>query len=176
MTAANDFTIRFYFQTLTRLLGEPRRFFGSGLPQSGWRQSLGFLILSGLFFTGASIIADPRPKSALMAAIFFVNAVGMPFVAAGLGYMVMMLIMGRRVGFAQFFSIYALSSGATLLVSWVPFFLIFSEPWKWWLIATGMVKGIGFRWVQALLIIGLSIGIWLLFFWTALPLIVTEGG
>ena len=175
MTATNNFTLRFYFQTLTRLLGEPRLFFGTCLPQAGWKQPLGFLIVSSLFFASASIMGSTHPKLAIMAGIFFINAVGMPLVAAGLGYMVMTLMMGRRVGFARFFSIYALSSGVTLLVSWVPFFIPFTEPWKWWLIATGMVGGFGFKWAQVLLIIGLSVGIWLLLFWTALPLIIPGG-
>lgn len=171
-TAANDLSLRSYFQVLTRLLGEPRRFFGGYPLESGWKQPLGFLILSSLFFTGAGIMLSPHPKSAVMAGIIFINAVGMPFVTAGLGYMVMLLIMGRRVKFRRFFSVYALSSGVTLLVSWIPFFLVFSEPWKWWLIATGMVRGFSFKWTQALLIIGLSVGIWLLLFWTALPLFI----
>jgi len=175
VTAADDFSLRFYFQTLTRLLGEPRRFLGGYLPEAGWKQPLGFLIVSSLFFSGASVMGNSHPKYAIMAGIFFINAVGMTLVAAGLGYMVMTLIMGRRVGFARFFSVYALSSGATLLVAWVPFFLVFSEPWKWWLIATGMVRGFGFKWSQALMIMGLSVGIWLLLFWSALPLITTKG-
>ncbi len=120
-------------------------------------------------------MGSSHPKLAIIAGIFFINAIGMPLVAAGLGYMVMTLMMGRQVGFARFFSVYALSSGVTLLVSWVPFFLVFSEPWKWYLIASGMVGGFGFKWVQVLLIIGLSVGIWLLFFWTVLPLIVPGG-
>lgn len=174
-TTENNFSARFYFQTLTRLLGEPRGFLGSYLPGAGWKQPLGFLIVSAFFFTGASVMGTTHPQLAVMAGIFFINAVGMPLIAAGLGYMVMTLVMGRQVGFARFFSVYALSSGVTLLVAWVPFFLVFSEPWKWWLIATGMVRGFGFKRTQALLIIGFSLGIWLLLFWTAMPLIIRKG-
>ena len=173
MTTTNNFSLQFYIQTLTRLLAEPRSFLGSYLPEAGWKQPLGFLIVSSLFFTSASVIGNTHPKLAIIAGVFFINAVGMPFVAAGLGYMVMTLIMGRRVDFARFFSVYALSSGITLLVAWVPFFLVFSEPWKWWLIATGMVRGFGFKRMQVLLIIGFSVGIWLLLFWTAMPLVIS---
>jgi hypothetical protein len=82
----------------------------------------------------------------------------------------MVMTMGRTVTFARFLGVYALSSGVTLLASWVPFFALLTEPWKWWLIGTGMTRRFGLRWQQALLIISLSIGILLLFFGSLSPL------
>ena len=95
---------------------------------------------------------------------------GMVFIAAGIGYMVMTMIMGRRVTFVRFFSIYALSAGVTLLASWLPFFIWLTEPWKWWLIGTGMIKCCGFRLFQVLVIIGVSMGVMFLLFWWVLPM------
>ena len=175
MPQTENFTLGFYFRALTKLLGEPRKFF-SKLPQDGGlKRPLGFLFVSSLFFTGASLVSNRPSNPVILGSTFFINAMGMVLIAAGIGYMVMTMIMGRRVTFDRFFSIYALSSGVTLLVSWLPFFIWLTEPWKWWLIGTGMVKGCGFRISQVLVIIGVSIGVMFLLFWSVLPMIVPRG-
>jgi len=171
MEHPEKFNLRFYFYTLTKILGQPRKFF-SELPQDfGLKKPLGFLLVSSLFFSSASMVSSMPDNPVLMGSVFLVNAMGMTFICAGFGYMVMTMFMGRRVAFARFFSVYALSAGVTLLASWVPFFLWLTEPWKWWLIGTGMVKGCGFKLYQAVLIIVLSGSIVALFFWTLLPVI-----
>ena len=101
----------------------------------------------------------------MMGGIFFINAVGMVLITASLGYMVMIMTLGKRATFIRFFSIYAFSSGVTLLASWLPFFLIITEPWKWWLIGIGMMKCWGFTRGQAIMVILLSLGILILFFY-----------
>ena len=170
MSETQRFTFRFYFQTLTRMLGEPRKFF-TGMPRgSGFKQPLGFLFVSSLFFSIASVVSNMCPSPLMMGSIFLLNAVGMVFIMSGLGYIVMTMTMGKRVSFARLFSIYAFSSGVTLLASWLPFFVWLTEPWKWWLIGAGMVKGCGFKLIQAVIIIVVSIGILLLFFWS-LPIL-----
>ncbi len=171
MVYTEQFTLGFYFQTLTKILGQPRRFFSELSPDMGLKKPLGFLVVSSLFFTGASLANDMPPQPVILGGIFFINAMGMAFIAAGLGYMVMTMIMGKRVTFIRFFSIYALSSGVTLLVSWVPFFFWITEPWKWWLIGTGMIKNCDFSLTQVFVIIGMSIATMVLFFWTVLPII-----
>ncbi len=106
-----------------------------------------------------------------MAGIHLFNAVGMTFIMAGLGYLVMGLSIGKKVPFARLFSIYALCSGVTLLVSWIPYFAVLTEPWKWYLIGTGLTKSCGLKLKEALLIIGMSLAIWILFYWSLMPLI-----
>ena len=106
-----------------------------------------------------------------MVGILFVNSIAMPFVAAGIGFMVMTMTIGKRVAFAKFFAVYAFATGVTLLASWIPLFVWLTEPWKWLLIALGMVKGCGFKWMQAFLIIGLSVFVLVLFFWSLGPVI-----
>ena len=169
--ADNDrFTFGFYFQSLTRILGSPRQFF-SELPENvGFGKPFGFLLISGLFFTGASLTCI-HEKTVLMAGILLINAVGMPLIAAGIGFTAMTMTIGKRVAFTRLFAVYAFAVGVTLLASWIPLFVWLTEPWKWLLIATGMVKGCGFKWMQAFLIIGLSIFVLVLFFWSLGPVI-----
>ena len=139
----DKFSLRFYAQTVFSIMGHPRKFF-SELPSTGsMTQALGFLILSAVFFSFASLMNTNLQGFFVAGGIHMFNAVGMVFIMAGLGYVVMVLSVGRKVRFSRLFSIYALCSGVTLLVSWVPYVVIFTEPWKWWLIGTGITKGCG---------------------------------
>lgn len=152
--------LTFYFGTLTKSLSGPRRFF-SRLPQDmGIRKPFVYLLISGIFFSAASALTVPTRNPLLFGGLYLVNAIGMTCIAAGLGYaMIFVLKGGRHVAFQRIFSIYAISSGTTLLAAWIPFFLIITEPWKWWLIGTGMTKSCRLSVIQAVLVIGISIGI-----------------
>ena len=176
MEQTEKFTLGFYFHALTGIVREPRRFFSGLPPDMRLKRPLGFLLVSSLFFTAAGLVSNMPSNPVFLGGVLFVNAVGMVFIAAGLGYMLMVMFMGKRVTFSLFFSVYAFSSGVTLLASWLPFFVWLTEPWKWWLIWTGMTKGLGFRWTQTVLIIGVSIGIMILFFWSVLPVVSQKGG
>jgi hypothetical protein len=175
MKKTNKLGIEFYFQALSRIISEPRKFFSGLYQELRLRESLGFLFISSIFFTIASLVSNMPSQPFLMGGIFFVNSIGMTFIAAGLGYMVMTMSMGKQVTFGHFFGVYAFSSGVTLLASWVPFFIWLTEPWKWLLIGIGMVKGCGFKVKQAVLIIVISAFILILFFWSVLPLIQLRG-
>ncbi|MCJ7540908.1 MAG: YIP1 family protein [Desulfobacterales bacterium] len=175
MLQTENFSLGFYFHALTKLLGEPRKFFSELPRDAGLKRPLGFLCVSSLFFAGASLMSNQPPNPVIMGGVFFINAMGMTVIAAGIGYMAMTMIMGRQVTFTRFFSIYALSAGVTLLASWLPFFIWLTEPWKWWLIGTGMVKGCGFKLIQVLVIIGVSMGVMFLLFWSVLPVISLRG-
>lgn len=170
LTDHGKFTLGFYFQALTRLLCAPGQFFYELPEDLGFRQPFGFLLISSLFFTGASLI-HIQANTILMAGILFANAVGMPFITSGIGFMVIAITTGRRVMFAKLFSVYAFAGGVTLLASWIPLFVWFTEPWKWLLITMGLVKGCGLQWMHAILIIGVSILITVLFFCSLAPVI-----
>lgn len=170
-TKKNRFTFKFYFQTITRVLGEPRLFFKEIPDDITLKKPVWFLVVSSMFSSIASLLASPPVSPLITSGIFFINAVGMTFIAAVLGYMIMIMITGRRVAFAKLLSIYAFSTGVTLLASWLPTFFFITEPWKWWLIWTGLVKGCEFAWWQAFIIVGASVGIIVLFFYSLLPLI-----
>ena len=170
MTQVEHFSLGFYFHALTKMLRQPRIFFSEFPQDAGIKKPLGFLLVSSLIFAGASLMSHLPSNPLVMGGVFFINAVGMPLIAASIGFLVMIAIMGRRVTFPQFFSIYALSAGVTLLASWIPFFIWLTEPWKWWLIGTGMVNGFGFSRVQVLVIISVSVGMMFLLFWWVLPM------
>ena len=171
MDSTQKFFFRFYFRALGKMLGEPRSFFSELPVDLGFIKPLGFLIVSSIFFTGASVVSSMPANPIYLGSIFFINAVGMVLIASGLGYMVMVMVLGRSVTFKRLFSIYAFSSGITLLAAWIPFFIWFTEPWKGWLIGTGMARSCGFRSWQIIMIIGLSLGIMILFFLIVLPLV-----
>ncbi|MBW2119324.1 MAG: hypothetical protein JRH09_15575 [Deltaproteobacteria bacterium] len=170
MTNNDRFTFGFYFQSLTRILGSPKQFFGELPEEMGFRNPFGFLVISSLFFTGASLTCIYESRI-LMAGILFINAIAMPFVTAGTAFLIMTMTMIKRVSFTRLFAVFAFASGVTMLASWIPLFVWITESWKWLLIAMGMVKACGLRWVQAILIVGCSIFIVLLFFWALAPVI-----
>lgn len=171
MMESSRFTIGFYFRAVTRMLGSPAEFFGQFPEKVSFQQPFCFLILSSLFFTGASLTCF-RESRFIMAGISLINAVSMTFISACTGFFVMAMTSGgKRVPFRRFFAVYAFSSGVTMLASWIPLFVWLTEPWKWVLIAVGMVKGCGLKWRQAIVIIGLSISIIVAFFWSLAPLI-----
>lgn len=160
----------FYFRTLTRILGEPRRFFRELPPETGLLSPLMFLMASSVLSAGGAM-AGTENQPLITGGILFANAVGMVFIASGIGYLVLIPVAGRRVPYSRFFAVYAFSAGVTLLASWLPFFICLTEPWKWWLIGAGMIHSLGLTRTQALIIIGISIGVMILFFRSLLPLI-----
>lgn len=172
MMQVNDqFSVGFYFQALAKVLGEPGAFF-SELPHGNrFKQSFGFLLVSSGFFSGASLLTRQFAQPLLTSFIFFINAVGMTVVAAGLGYMLMSMFFGKKVTFSRLFAVYAFAAGVTLLASWIPLFIWLTEPWKWVLIGMGLTKSCDFRWNETIVVIGGSIGIIVLFFKSLLPLI-----
>jgi hypothetical protein len=167
----DKFSMHFYAQAVFGILGRPRKFFSELSPAIGMLQPLSFLVLSALFFCVASLMNIRLDALLFMGGIYLFNAVGMVFIMAGLGYLVMVLSIGKKVPFTRLFVIYALCSGVTLLVSWVPGLVIFTEPWKWYLIGVGLTKGCGLKIKEALLIIALSLAIWILCYGLLMPII-----
>lgn len=162
--------LKFYFRTITGILGHPRKFFGD-LPESvGMTQAAGFLIVSTIVHCVAALIHTAPVNSLVMGATLLANAIGMVFLLAGLGYTIVNVTSKSKVRFGRLFPIYALSAGVTLLISWIPALVVYTEIWKWWLIGTGMTYGLGFKWYRALAIVGFSIVITiLLFHWLLAP-------
>jgi hypothetical protein len=171
MHSFQNFSFRFYFHALAKMLGEPRSFFNELPVDLGILNPLGFLIVSSIFYTGANMINSMPANPIYLGSILFINTVGMVIIESGLGYMVMVMFLGRSVTFKRLFCIYAFSAGTTLLVAWIPFFIWLTGPWKWWLIGTGMAWSCGFRNWHIIMIIGLSLGMMILLFCTALPLV-----
>ena len=167
----DKFSMHFYVQAVFGILGRPRRYFSESPSVIAMMPSLAFLVISALFHCAASLTNIRIHTFYLMGGIYLFNAVGMVFITAGLGYLVMSLSIGPKVPFARLFSIYALCSGVTLLISWVPYLGVFTEPWKWYLIGTGLTKGCGVKLRDAVLIIALSLTIWIVFYWSLIRII-----
>ena len=130
-------TFQFYSYALIQILIEPKRFFTELPENTSMAKSLGFLVLFGIFYTGASLLIGNYDDPAGMAVIFFLSGVGMAFVSACVSYVIMVMTIGRKTGFEMIFSVHAYSSWIFLLVSWVSFFFWFTELWKWWLVYAG---------------------------------------
>ncbi len=164
-----------YFQTLTGMLGAPGKFF-ENLPENvrmGF--PLSFLTASALFFAGASLtcLSDNR---LIMGAVYFANAVVMPFTLAGISYLIITMTMGRKVPFLRLFAVCSFAAGTTLLASWIPLFIWITEPWKWILTVIGMVKACGLGWIRSVVVMAVTIITMMLFFWSLAPVIVFTKG
>ena len=149
-----------YFQTVVDLITSPRIFF-TQLPQViGYKKSLNFLLISGLFWASLryTYYSD---HSLFEAATLLINAFGMPFVLAGFTFMVMGLFFGRITTFKRIGIIYIYATGVTMLLSWLPTIEIFTEPWRFILVAVGLVKACSFKWTQAITAIVLGVFIML---------------
>ena len=162
--------LKFYSATLMGILGHPRKFFGD-LPESvGMSQATGFLAVSAIVHCAAALIHTAPSNYLLMGGTLVANAIGMVLLLTGLGYAVVSVTGRPKVRFGRLFRLYALSTGVTLLISWVPALVVYTEIWKWWLIGTGMTYGLGFKWYRALAVVGFSIVITiLLFHWLLAP-------
>ena len=136
-------------------------------PEAGWSRPLGMLVVSSLLFAGACVIAQPGPQPVYLGLIYFANAVGMTLIAAGAGLADHHPDGGAgRSPSGGFVTIYALAAGITLLASWVPGLVLLTEAWKWWLIGTGMTRGLGLPRRQALTVVAISIALIILLFWS----------
>ncbi len=160
---------QFYSYSLIQLLIEPGLFFKELAEKTTLRRTLGFMVICCCFFAGASLLTGAYTRPVwIMAIIFFVNASGMILISSLLGYTTMVMILGKRTSFSIVFSLYAFSSGVTFFLSWLPFMLWFTEPWKWWLIYTGFRHTCRLSWKQAVLILAVSITIQFFLIYAAL--------
>lgn len=165
------FSVRYYFVALSKILGTPNSFFKELSDATGFKQSMGFLLVSAIFSTTALLMTQPLENPVLTGVIYFVNAVGMTVIAAGLGYMMVTMFAGPKVSFCRIFGVYAFASGVALLASWIPLFVWITEPWKWILIGIGLAKYCGLGWRFSILVILISVTVIILFFWSLLPVI-----
>ena len=159
------FPLTGYWRIIVRIFATPREFFANfGGDGPGTRQALIFLVSTAIFSSGAAILVHHPPKPLAVFGILFANAVGMCFFAIMVSYIIMIMWLGRKANFRDLFRIFAFASGTTLLLSWIPFSLLFTEIWKWWLIFTGLTMGVGFKKKEAAVVLVLSVFVIVLFF------------
>jgi hypothetical protein len=148
---------RFYAYALIQLLIEPGLFFRELVENNRPRRAVEFMVICCLFYTLASLLTGAYSQPVvIMAPIFFINAAGMIMISSTLGYLAMVMIAGKKASFGIVFSIYAFSSGVTLFLSWLPFLIWITEPWKWWLICTGLKHTCHLSWKKSIVIVALS--------------------
>ncbi len=148
---------RFYIGTVLKIMGEPGAFFESQSGQTAVGRPLAVLLVSALIYTGACALVYTTPWSWTVSGILLINAAGTPIIAAGVCCLAMRIIYGRCASFGRILGIYAYASAAFLLAAWMPYALIIAEPWRWWLIGKGLIRGSGLSRRAALLLIGITI-------------------
>jgi len=157
----------YYMNISGQLLRQPKGFFAQFRNNgAGPRQAMNFLVLSGGLFAVATMLVARPAQPLQVSAILFANAVGMALFSGLIGYIVMGMTLGRRVTLARMLSVYAFAFGVTLLISWVPYSVWFTEPWKWWLVFTGLTLGCGFKTWEALMVMVLSMAVIIGFFYS----------
>ncbi len=164
----NNFTIKCYINTLSQIVRKPGKFFSKIPEDLEIKFPFVFLIISCIISSCIVFLTQTQDNSFLKTGIYFINSIGMVFIAAGFSYALMTMFMKKRVTFTRFFSIYAFSTGVTVLVSWISFCIWMIELWKWWLIGTGMIKNFGFKKSHTIILLASSVLISVLFFWSLL--------
>jgi len=169
-TAGSKMSIREYFEIIIDVMRSPVRFFEAVGREEGMRRSLIFLMISGLFFCSVSMTYFFE-NSVVMGVIMMLNSVLMPAFGAVITFTLLGMTGTEKVPFAKVFNIYAYSSGAVMVVSWIPGLSIVMEPVRALLIGIGLVKGVGIGKVKAVILIALTAFMILIFFWSAAPII-----
>ncbi|MDD4731146.1 MAG: YIP1 family protein [Desulfovibrio sp.] len=160
-----------FFGTMTEIIRAPRQFFTHlEDTQENYRNSLRYLAFAALFHTMVSVTYFFSHKLA-MAGILMINAMLLPALLALLCMVTMNMLMGAGVTFKRVFSIYAFASGTVMPVSWIPSLQIFTEPIRALLVCVGLVKACGLRWWQAVMALFISVVVFLLLIWSALPVL-----
>jgi len=172
MTRTTNIISGSYLNASGQLLKSPGAFFDNFRDAgAGAGTAVRFLAMAGLLHTAAGLMVARPVQPLVFAAITFANAMGMVLFSGIVGYIVMGMFLGRKIPFPRLFSVYAFASGTTLLFSWIPFFLWLTEPWKWWLVYTGLTKGCGFPKKEGLLMVLLSVCVMLTFFYSLMAIL-----
>lgn len=158
-----------YLHTLMQLVKTPRAFFGARDDPHRF-PAVGFLAISSLLSALSAMVFGTSPANWIRGMILMVNNFGMVILVVMVAYAIMVPLAGRGIAFNRLFGAFAYSSGVTLLFSWYPALILFTEPWRWWLTWTGMRRGCGLSRGQTALILVLSIALIVMLFWVLLPL------
>ena len=155
--AAANFTLGGYARTMGQMLRRPRVFFSTQPLDHGMKRPALMLAVSSAIYAAACLASRLPDDPLTWGGMLFVNALGMTAITALLGFGVMVAVLRKRAPFGPFFSIFALSNSAALLVAWIPFAGWIAELFKWWLIGTGLTRVCGLRAWHAAIVIGVSV-------------------
>lgn len=158
-------------RTLMDLIVRPSAFFADRFGGISAWQATGTLVFAALFSGCCLALLGIRHAPLVTGAIGVINGISMAAVGCGVGCLATALIIGAPVPLARMWAVYALSSGAVLLIAWVPSAFLFTEPWRWTLIGIGMVRGLHIRTNRAVLIVLLTFGATVLMVYAGLALV-----
>ena len=96
-----------------------------------------------MFFSAASALVNPAAARIGTFTISLINAIGMAVLGTGIAHLALVAITGKRFALARLWPIFSLSASVVLVLAWIPAAIFITEPWRWWLIGTGFVRGLG---------------------------------
>lgn len=145
-------------EALSGVTFSPRRWFKDVFPTVTPREAGTLLLLASLFYAAAGALPLSDSGALVRVGVLLVNALGMTVLHAGVVWLVGVVGGGPALPFARLWTVFAIGTCPTLLIAWIPFTFFFSEPWRWVLVALGMIDGMGIgtkRTVLMLLIAGM---------------------
>ncbi|WP_320009005.1 YIP1 family protein [Maridesulfovibrio sp.] len=163
--------VREYLESLVSIIRSPSSFFEDTTGESGSRRALIFLMISGLFYCSVSMTYFFE-NSLIMGVVMMANAVFMPALGACFSFCIIRMMTTSRVSYSSVFNIYAYSSGAVMVISWIPGLAVVMEPVRAILVGVGLYKTGKLGRLRAFMTVTLTAVLLLLFFWTIAPLVV----
>ncbi len=145
-----------YVSTVTAVMAHPGAFFQDRFNNVTVGQALGFLSLSALCFSITATLVNPVGGLLRNGVLLFVNAIGMVVIGSAVAYVALIATTGRRYAFFRLWNIFSLSASAVLILAWIPAAFFLTEPWRWWLIGTGLVRGLGLSKIRAVFVVLLT--------------------
>jgi len=128
---------------LSGLTMSPRRWFAESFPVVTPHEATAMLLLAGLFHAAVGALPLSGTGTLVRAGILMANALGMTVLHAGMAWLVSRVVGEPRMRFASIWKVFAIGASPTLLIAWIPFTFFFTEPWRWVLVALGMIYGLG---------------------------------
>lgn len=144
--------------TVTAMMMRPGAFFEDRLNQVTTGQAWRILLMSAVFFSAASALVNPAAARIGTFTISLVNAIGMAVLGTGIAHLALIAITGKRFALARLWPIFSLSASVVLVLAWIPAAIFFTEPWRWWLIGTGLVRGLGLSKARATMVVLATFG------------------
>ena len=138
---------------LSGLAMSPRRWFAESFPGVTPREAGGMLLLASLFYAAVGALPMSGTGTLVRAGILLANALGMTVLHTAMAWLVCAAVGGRRIRFASIWMVFAIGTSPTLLIAWIPFTFFFTEPWRWVLVALGMIYGLGMGKVRTILVL-----------------------
>jgi hypothetical protein len=153
--APNNFLISF-FRTAKAVLFSPRLFYERMKTDGGLRNPFLFLICCVLIHTlGASLYV----KNQTIIALNVVNGIVMPFVTAGILFMIITRLFKASGSYEMSFRVCAYAA-ATALFSWIGYVGLFVEFYRLYLIGLGLSRTFSVRVFQTVLALVLTVMIY----------------